>query len=76
MSRRVHEALESHLLDEDHHLIQRVHVFEGWGGIHFVDVYAATRRRDAPVGLDDTIHRVVGDVLRPLRYAVQIIWVA
>ncbi len=74
LSARVHDALEAHLSDEDHHLIQHVHVFEGWGEILFVDVASGIRRSKAGLGLEEAVEKVVREVLHPRRFSIRIIW--
>ena len=74
LSTRVHEALETHLSDKDHHLIQHVHVFEGWGEIYFVDLVSGIRHSKAGLGLEEAIETIVREILHPRRYSIRITW--
>jgi hypothetical protein len=74
LSRAIFEALNEALPNDDHQLVWRVEVFEGWGGAHFVTVCSPLYRRDAATVLTEIIHAVVDRVLVGRRHVVRIIW--
>ena len=74
LSEEVFGALDAILPNEGQRLVQRVQVFEGWGGIYHARVYSGIGQNDAGVALEEAIHTVVDGVMEDRRHAVRIVW--
>jgi hypothetical protein len=74
LSPMIFDALNAILPNEDFHLVRRVHAFEGWGDIHYVNIYSGIRRHEAGPALEGAIRTIVDNVLHGRRHVVCITW--
>jgi hypothetical protein len=74
LSPMIFEALNASLPNEGFHLVRRVHAFEGWGDVHYVNVYSGISRHEAGPAVEGAIRTIVDNVLHGRRHVVRIMW--